>query len=126
MIAETIGDQFDHWNLLVRKEKSIYHTLNMLSLDVTKKCLVAEGWSPIYATKQIQDALDRARLTLTPKLVPFSKFCILGSHHPPISGQINSLLHFNLLLMHTGVFYFRRKRMGSSYLRGAAKRCICV
>ena len=36
----------------------------MLSIDVTKKCLVAEGWSPVFATKQvplivlIQDALD--------------------------------------------------------------------
>lgn len=37
----------------VRKEKSIYHHLNMLSLDVTKKCLVAEGWSPIFASKQV-------------------------------------------------------------------------
>ncbi|KAJ7978504.1 V-type proton ATPase subunit a [Quillaja saponaria] len=60
MISENIGDQFEQWNLLVRKEKSIYHTLNMLSIDVTKKCLVAEGWSPIFAAKQIQDALQRA------------------------------------------------------------------
>ncbi|MCI17487.1 vacuolar proton ATPase a3-like, partial [Trifolium medium] len=44
----------------VRKEKSIHHTLNMLSLDVTKKCLVGEGWSPVFATKQVQDALKRA------------------------------------------------------------------
>ena len=37
----------------VRKEKSIYHTLNMFSLDVTKKCLVGEGWSPVFATKLV-------------------------------------------------------------------------
>ncbi|KAL5563090.1 hypothetical protein UlMin_032837 [Ulmus minor] len=59
-LLQTIGDQFERWNTLVRKEKSVYHTLNMLSYDVTKKCLVAEGWSPIFATKQIQDALQRA------------------------------------------------------------------
>ncbi|KAL5788622.1 hypothetical protein ACOSP7_005571 [Xanthoceras sorbifolium] len=59
-LLQTIGEQFEQWNLLVKKEKSIYHTLNMLSLDVTKKCLVAEGWSPVFATKQIQDALQRA------------------------------------------------------------------
>ncbi|KAH7517766.1 V-type proton ATPase subunit a3 [Ziziphus jujuba] len=59
-LLQTIGEKFEQWNTLVRKEKSIYHTLNMLSLDVTKKCLVAEGWSPVFATKQIQDALDRA------------------------------------------------------------------
>ncbi|KAI9070813.1 hypothetical protein K1719_047220 [Acacia pycnantha] len=100
---------FDHWNLLVRKEKSIYHTLNMLSLDVTEKCLVAEGWSPVYATKQIQDALDRAAFDSNSQVGAIFKFCILGSHHPPISGQINSLLHFNLLLMHTGWLSIRRQ-----------------
>ncbi|KAK6159508.1 hypothetical protein DH2020_006822 [Rehmannia glutinosa] len=59
-LLQTIGEQFEQWNFLVRKEKAIYHTLNMLSIDVTKKCLVAEGWSPVFATKQIQDALHRA------------------------------------------------------------------
>ncbi|XP_058003057.1 V-type proton ATPase subunit a3 isoform X4 [Hevea brasiliensis] len=59
-LLQTIGDQFVQWNSLVRKEKSICHTLNMLSLDVTKKCLVAEGWSPVFASKQIQEALQRA------------------------------------------------------------------
>ncbi|KAL8195355.1 hypothetical protein R6Q57_025758 [Mikania cordata] len=59
-LLETIGNQYEQWSELVRKEKSIYHTLNMLSIDVTKKCLVAEGWSPIFATQQIQDALQQA------------------------------------------------------------------
>lgn len=61
-LLQTIGDQFEQWNLLVRKEKSVYHILNMLSIDVTKKCLVAEGWCPVFATKQIQDVLHRATL----------------------------------------------------------------
>ncbi|KAI7730531.1 hypothetical protein M8C21_006244 [Ambrosia artemisiifolia] len=61
-LLQTIGEEYERWNLLVRREKSIYHTLNMLSIDVTKKCLVAEGWSPIYATEQIQDALERATI----------------------------------------------------------------
>ncbi|XAR72783.1 hypothetical protein NMG60_11019541 [Bertholletia excelsa] len=59
-LLQTIGEQYEQWNLLVMREKSIYHTLNMLSIDVTKKCLVAEGWCPVFATKQIQDALHRA------------------------------------------------------------------
>lgn len=40
--------------LKVKKEKSIYHILNMLSLDVTKKCLVGEGWCPISATNKVK------------------------------------------------------------------------
>ncbi|MFS7998572.1 putative V-type ATPase, V0 complex, 116kDa subunit family [Helianthus anomalus] len=61
-LLQTIGEEYEQWNLLVRREKSIYHTLNMLSVDVTKKCLVAEGWSPIYATEQSHDALERATI----------------------------------------------------------------
>ncbi|CAF1934235.1 unnamed protein product [Brassica napus] len=60
ILLETIGDKFEQWNLKVRKEKAIYHTLNMLSLDVTKKCLVGEGWSPLFAVPEIQEALQRA------------------------------------------------------------------
>ncbi|KAL5697367.1 V-type proton ATPase subunit a3 [Ranunculus cassubicifolius] len=59
-LLKNISNQYEQWNTLVRKEKSVYHTLNMLSVDVTKKCLVAEGWSPMFATNQVQDALHRA------------------------------------------------------------------
>ncbi|XP_004291813.1 PREDICTED: V-type proton ATPase subunit a3-like [Fragaria vesca subsp. vesca] len=59
-LLQTIGHQYEQWNLLVKKEKSIYHTLNMLSIDVTKMCLVAEGWCPVSASLQIQNALQQA------------------------------------------------------------------
>uniref|UniRef100_A0A0D9XIB4 V-type proton ATPase subunit a n=1 Tax=Leersia perrieri TaxID=77586 RepID=A0A0D9XIB4_9ORYZ len=65
----------------VKKEKAIYHTLNMLSLDVTKKCLVAEGWSPVFATSQIQDALQRA--TVDSKSQVGSIFQVLNTQEPP-------------------------------------------
>ncbi|XP_074557988.1 V-type proton ATPase subunit a3-like [Curcuma longa] len=59
-ILKNISYHFEQWNNMARREKSIYHTLNMLSFDVTKKCLVAEGWCPVFATNQIQDALEKA------------------------------------------------------------------
>ncbi|CAO2834627.1 unnamed protein product [Amaranthus hypochondriacus] len=59
-VLSTIGSQIEEWNHLVKKEKSIYHTLNMLNVDVTKKCLVAEGWCPVFSTKEIQDTLRKA------------------------------------------------------------------
>ncbi|KAE8057188.1 hypothetical protein FH972_013897 [Carpinus fangiana] len=59
-LLQTIGYEYELWNLQVKKEKSVYHTLNMLSFDVTKKCLVAEGWCPVFATNQIQNALQQA------------------------------------------------------------------
>ncbi|XP_071923443.1 V-type proton ATPase subunit a3 isoform X3 [Coffea arabica] len=61
-LLRTISFEFEQWNLLVKKEKSIYHILNMLSFDVTKKCLVGEGWCPISATDQIKNTLQQASL----------------------------------------------------------------
>nr|GEW93131.1 V-type proton ATPase subunit a3 [Tanacetum cinerariifolium] len=87
-LLETIGKQYEQWNDLVRKEKSIYHTLNMLSFDVTKKCLVAEGWSPVFATQQIKDSLQRA--TVDSKSQVGAIFQVLHTKEmPPTYFQTN-------------------------------------
>lgn len=59
---ESIGSQLWRWTIMVKKEKAVYDTLNMLNFDVTKKCLVGEGWCPIFAKSQIKDCLQRATL----------------------------------------------------------------
>uniref|UniRef100_A0A5B7BBN9 V-type proton ATPase subunit a n=1 Tax=Davidia involucrata TaxID=16924 RepID=A0A5B7BBN9_DAVIN len=56
----SIGFHLAKWMNMVRREKAVYDTLNMLNFDVTKKCLVGEGWCPIFAKTQIQEALQRA------------------------------------------------------------------
>ncbi|XWS52726.1 hypothetical protein CRYUN_Cryun11dG0095100 [Craigia yunnanensis] len=56
----SIGYHLTQWMSMVRREKAVYDTLNMLNFDVTKKCLVGEGWCPIFAKTQIQEALQRA------------------------------------------------------------------
>lgn len=56
------------WMIIVKKEKSVYHTLNMFSYDQARKTLIAEAWCPtnslglIKAT--LQDVNDRAGLSV--------------------------------------------------------------
>ncbi|GBG69770.1 hypothetical protein CBR_g4601 [Chara braunii] len=61
-VLNSIGYQLEQWIVLVRREKAVYHTLNMLSVDVTRKCLIAEAWCPVFAKPRIQDALHRAAM----------------------------------------------------------------
>nr|DAD26067.1 TPA_asm: hypothetical protein HUJ06_027535 [Nelumbo nucifera] len=58
----SIGFHLRKWTIMVRKEKAVYDTLNMLNFDVTKKCLVGEGWCPIFSKPQIHNVLQRATL----------------------------------------------------------------
>ncbi|VFR03263.1 unnamed protein product [Cuscuta campestris] len=62
MALTTIGFQLTKWVNRVQREKAVYDTLNMLSFDVTKKCLVGEGWCPIFAKTKIQETLQRSTL----------------------------------------------------------------
>ncbi|PPS13627.1 hypothetical protein GOBAR_AA06956 [Gossypium barbadense] len=56
----SIGYHLTQWMSMVRREKAVYDTLNMLNFDVTKKCLVGEGWCPVFAKAKVQEALQRA------------------------------------------------------------------
>ncbi|KAM0834459.1 hypothetical protein ACQ4PT_063606 [Festuca glaucescens] len=87
-ILKNIGSDFEQWNNMLKKEKAIYHTLNMFSIDVTKKCLVAEGWSPVFATSKVQDALHRATTDSNSQVA--SIFQILSTQEsPPTYFQTN-------------------------------------
>ncbi|KHN33443.1 V-type proton ATPase subunit a1-like [Glycine soja] len=56
----SVADHLAKWINMVRREKAVYDTLNMLNFDVTKKCLVGEGWCPLFAKTQMQEVLQRA------------------------------------------------------------------
>eukprot|EP00824_Muranothrix_gubernata_P004623 TRINITY_DN1589_c0_g1_i2.p1 TRINITY_DN1589_c0_g1~~TRINITY_DN1589_c0_g1_i2.p1 ORF type:complete len:839 (-),score=190.25 TRINITY_DN1589_c0_g1_i2:61-2469(-) len=52
-----VAASWNQWRTRVRKEKAIYHTMNMFNYDITKKCLIAEGWCPSVSIDDVQRAL---------------------------------------------------------------------
>ena len=56
-VLSGIGHAYERWLACVRREKATYHALNMFSIDVTRKCLVAEGWCPAAAKPRVREAL---------------------------------------------------------------------
>eukprot|EP01023_Acetabularia_acetabulum_P010235 TRINITY_DN1468_c0_g2_i1.p1 TRINITY_DN1468_c0_g2~~TRINITY_DN1468_c0_g2_i1.p1 ORF type:complete len:887 (+),score=191.34 TRINITY_DN1468_c0_g2_i1:21-2681(+) len=59
-VLSDIAAHLPGWMDLVKKEKSVYHNLNKMSIDVTRKALVAEAWTPVGARERIHDALSSA------------------------------------------------------------------
>ena len=59
-VLQNVAANLEDWTRQVKREKSVYHTLNKLSVDVTRKVLVAEAWCPTSAISRVQQALQEA------------------------------------------------------------------
>ena len=59
-MLQAIGASLEAWVSQVKREKATYHVLNMCSVDVTRKVLVAEAWCPVSAKPRVQEALREA------------------------------------------------------------------
>ncbi|KAI9470042.1 MAG: V-type ATPase, V0 complex, 116kDa subunit family [Benjaminiella poitrasii] len=55
-----VSENVTAWTTIVRKEKAIYHTMNLFNYDVNRKCLIAEGWVPTNDIPLVQQALKEA------------------------------------------------------------------
>jgi vacuolar-type H+-ATPase subunit I/STV1 len=52
--------ELEAWTARVRREKGVYHTLNKLSVDVTRKVLMGEAWVPAAGRARVGEALRAA------------------------------------------------------------------
>lgn len=83
-----IGRSLAAWLIVVKKEKSVYQTLNRFSYDPARKTLVAEAWCPTnmlgLIKSTLQDVNDRAGLS-----VPTIVNQIKTSKTPPTYNKTN-------------------------------------
>eukprot|EP01135_Chromosphaera_perkinsii_P002179 Nk52_evm14s218 gene=Nk52_evmTU14s218 len=73
------------WNFKISCLKAIYCTLNSFSIDVTEKCVIAEGWAPVEGLTDIQNALfvacERACSTVPSVLNRMNSVCSPPTYH---------------------------------------------
>ncbi|KNC97988.1 uncharacterized protein SPPG_06975 [Spizellomyces punctatus DAOM BR117] len=67
-----VAENMESWSTIVKKEKAIYHTMNMFNYDVNRKALIAEGWCPTLSINALQYSLrgvtERTGSTIPPIL----------------------------------------------------------
>lgn len=57
-----VARHLNTWMTIIKKEKAVYHTMNLFNYDVNSKCLIAEGWSVTNRLPDIRRALQIARV----------------------------------------------------------------
>lgn len=67
-----MAKQVSEWIVMVRKMKAIYHTLNMLNMDVSQKCLIGECWVPLREVSKVQAALIKGGVSLQTVIIIIS------------------------------------------------------
>lgn len=76
-VLSTAAQNVKSWFVKVRKIKAVYFTLNLLNLDVTQKCLIAECWIPTSDLNLVQAALRKGTVES-------------GSSVPPVLNQMKT------------------------------------
>ncbi|XP_073952484.1 V-type proton ATPase 116 kDa subunit a 1-like [Choristoneura fumiferana] len=66
-----VGRQWPMWMIQIKKAKAIYHTMNLFSLDITKKCLIGQCWVPTRDLQKVQGILDSASLKVESSVPSF-------------------------------------------------------
>lgn len=95
------------WFIKTRKIKAIYHTLNMLNLDVTNKCLIAEAWVPVADINTIQESLRKGTEKSGSSVAPILNR-MKTNEAPPTFHRTNKFTHgFQTLIDAYGVASYR-------------------
>ncbi|XP_047524939.1 V-type proton ATPase 116 kDa subunit a 1-like isoform X2 [Pieris napi] len=54
----TIAKQYSTWIAQIKKAKAIYHTMNMFTLDITRRCLIGQCWVPDLDLPIVKEVLE--------------------------------------------------------------------
>ncbi|XP_013184612.2 V-type proton ATPase 116 kDa subunit a 1 [Amyelois transitella] len=106
-VLANIATYISTWMVAVRREKAIYHTLNMFSMDIVKKCLIAECWVPRVDLPTLQKALnDGVQASGSP--IPSFMHCVPTREIPPTFNRTNKFTKgFQNLIDSYGIASYR-------------------
>lgn len=88
LIMRNIARNMVRWRILVKKMKTIYHSLNMFNMDLTNKCMVGECWVPTNEIAKVQATLEEASAEANSEIKSFMQV-ISTTDQPPTFMRTN-------------------------------------
>ncbi|KAG9296066.1 hypothetical protein G9A89_011918 [Geosiphon pyriformis] len=85
---QKIAENLSAWITIIKKEKGVYHTMNLFNYDMNRKCLIAEGWCPTNEINQIHQALRTVTET-SGSVAPSILRDIPTTKEPPTFHRVN-------------------------------------
>ncbi|KAK9728053.1 H(+)-transporting V0 sector ATPase subunit a [Basidiobolus ranarum] len=109
---EKIAGNLSDWVILVKKEKAIYHIMNLFNYDRNRRCLIAEGWCPSNdipsAQLSLREAAESAGSQVYPILTPLQT-----KRQPPTFHRTNKFsVGFQSIVDAYGVAKYREVNPG--------------
>lgn len=87
-----VAEMIDQWTVFIKKEKAVYHHMNMFNFDNTRKSLIAEAWCPTSAINAVQYALH-AVSERSGSMVPPIVNELRSTETPPTYHKTNKFTH---------------------------------
>lgn len=98
-----VADNLNQWNIILQKEKAIYHAMNKMSYDSERKALVGEGWCVTSSLAAVNSSL-RAVMERTGSTIPPILNEIASNKTPPSAQMTNKVTAgFQLIVDQYGV-----------------------
>ncbi|XP_058128493.1 V-type proton ATPase 116 kDa subunit a 1-like isoform X2 [Anopheles coustani] len=102
-----VAKEVPTWEIIVKKVKAIYHTLNMFNVDVSKKCLFGEAWVPTTSLQDVKTALVNGSAAVG-SAVPSFLNIIETNEVPPTYNKTNKFTRgFQNLIEAYGIASYR-------------------
>ncbi|KAI9140231.1 V-type ATPase, V0 complex, 116kDa subunit family [Paraphysoderma sedebokerense] len=107
-----VADSLDSWSIIIKKEKAIYHTMNLFNVDANRKTLIAEGWCPTSDIHSVHIALKTA-MERSGSMVPSILNELRTVKEPPTYHRTNKFTSgFQAIIDAYGVARYREVNPG--------------
>ncbi|XP_055533644.1 V-type proton ATPase 116 kDa subunit a 1-like [Wyeomyia smithii] len=108
----SVAKEVPKWEIIAKKIKAIYHTLNMFNVDVSKKCLFGEAWVPTSDLQEVKNALIKGSSAVGSSVPSFLNV-ISATEAPPTFNRTNKFTQgFQNLIESYGIASYRECNPG--------------